>query len=142
LDYFTEFLRKPNREIAMIKTAFLVLTLVTGFSLSALADGPKIGPNKGQIRDAGMFHLELVAANGRLTVFVTDGKHRPVATDGASATAIVLSGKKHKKISLKPASKNVLRSGESVNKSKNMKVVVQLKMPGQKRVQARFSHLP
>ncbi len=126
----------------MINKTFLVVALVTGFSVLALADGPRIGPNKGQVRDAGKYHLELVAANGGLTVFVTDAKHRPVATDGASATAIVLSGKKQMKISLKPVSKNVLRGGESVVKSKDMKVVVRLIMAGQKRVQARFSHLP
>lgn len=126
----------------MIKKALLVAAFVAGFSTMAFADGPKIGPNKGQVRDAGKYHLELVAADGRLTVFVTDGKHRPVATDGASATAIVLSGKNQIKISLKPMNKNVLEGGKSVVKSKDMKVVIRLSMPGQKRVQALFSHLP
>lgn len=126
----------------MFRNTFLVIALIAGISATALADGPKIGPNKGQIRDAGRYHLELVAADGRLTVFVTDSKRRPVATVGATATAIVMAGKKSSKILLKPISKNALRGGESIVKTRDLKVVVLLSMPGRKRVQARFSHLP
>jgi hypothetical protein len=105
----------------------------------ALADGPKIGPHGGQIRDAGGKHLELVISKGKLALYVTDSRHKPVSTQGMKARAIILSGKKRANVKLTPDSKNVLWGGGDFPKTKNMKTVVLLTLPDGKTIQARFS---
>ena len=117
--------------------ALVTLFLATG---PAMADGPKLGPHGGQIRDAGGKHLELVVASGKLKLYVTDGRHRPLSSQGMKARAIVLSGKKRANIKLTPGSKNLLQGGGDFSQTKNIKTVILLTLPDGKTIQARFKN--
>ncbi len=115
----------------------LALLLVTPFV--AFADGAKVGPNGGQVQDAGPYHFELVVGERDLSVYVTDASAKPVATKGAKATAIVLTHKKPVRIALNPAGGNELKGRGSFASASDMKLVVSLILPGKKRLMVRFA---
>ena len=110
-------------------------------SLAARADGPAIGPNGGQLRDAGKYHLELTIKDTALTVYVTGSKDAKVATKGASSSATVLVGKTTSSVKLEPSGENTLAGNGSFQPAPDMKVVVSITLPGQPPVQARFTPL-
>ncbi len=96
-------------------------------------------PHGGQVRMAGPFHLELVAGNGELTVYVTDHGDKHVPTQGASGTATVLAGKDKASVPLVPAGGNLLKGKGKFTRMPGMKVVVSLTLPGQTPQVARFT---
>ncbi len=98
-------------------------------------------PHGGQLRMAGMYHLELVPAANKLTLYVTDHADKQVKTAGANASATVLSNKTKTKVTLVPAGENALSGTGNFALAADMKVVVSLSMPGQTAVQARFTPL-
>lgn len=108
-------------------------------SAAARADGPAIGPNGGQVRDAGKYHLELVVKDTALTVYVIGGKDAKVATKGATGSATVLAGKTTSSVKLEPRGENALAGSGSFQPLADMKVVVSVTLPGQAPVQARFT---
>jgi len=107
----------------------------------AFADEGAIGPNGGQIKDAGKYHLELAVNQTALTVYVTDGKGQKIMTKGASGSANVLANKSAANIKLEPTGENALAGSGSFESTPDMKVVVSLTLPGQNPVQARFTPL-
>ena len=119
-----------------------IIALVTLFLAvgPAMADGPKRGPHGGQVRDAGGKHLELVVASGKLELYVTDGRHKPLSTQGMKARAIILSGKKRALVKLVPGGSNVLRGKGDLSPTKNMKTIVLLTLGNGKTIQARFKN--
>ena len=110
-------------------------------SLAARADGPAIGPNGGQVRDAGKYHLELVVKDTALMVYVTGSKDAKVATKGATASATVLAGKTTSSVKLEPRGENALAGNGGFQPVPDMKVVVSVTLAGQPPVQARFTPL-
>ncbi len=110
-------------------------------SVAARADGPAIGPNGGQVKDAGKYHLELTVKDSALMVYVTGSKHAKVATEGAAGSATVLAGKNTSTVKLDPGGENVLRGSGGFQSASGMKVVVSVTLPGQPPVQARFTPL-
>ena len=108
-------------------------------SLAARADGPAIGPNGGQVKDAGKYHLELVVKDTSLTVYVTGSKDAKIATKGATGTATVLAGKSTSNVKLEPSGENVLAGNGGFQPVHDMKVVVSVTLLGQPPVQARFT---
>ena len=121
----------------MINVVFAATLLC--LSLAARADGPAIGPNGGQVKDAGKYHLELVVKDTSLTVYVTGSKDAKIATKGAIGAATVLAGKSTSNVKLEPGSENVLAGNGSFQPVPDMKVVVSVTLPGQPPVQARFT---
>lgn len=110
-------------------------------SVAARADGPAIGPNGGQVKDAGKYHLELVVKDIALMVYVTGSKDAKVATKGATASATVLAGKTTSSVKLDPRGENSLAGSGGFQPVPDMKVVVSVALPGQPPVQARFTPL-
>jgi hypothetical protein len=118
---------------------FAVALLLVFFSAhAALAHGAKTGPHGGPLQDAGNYHLELVVQRGELTLYVMDGDNKPVSTDGATASAIVLANKKTTRVALTPAGGNAMKGKGNLGEADNMKAVVSLTLAGQKPVRARF----
>lgn len=76
----------------MKPTTVMFAAMLLCLPLAARADGPAIGPNGGQVRDAGKYHLELVVKDTALSVYVTGSKDAKVSTKGASGSATVLAG--------------------------------------------------
>jgi hypothetical protein len=59
------------------------------FAFAAAAHEMRSGPNGGQVVDAGQYHLELVAEQSKLTIFLSDADDKPVAAAGSSGRAII-----------------------------------------------------
>lgn len=124
----------------VVRSAMEALVLL-GLVLAAAPAGAHTvdsGPNGGRIEMAGPFHIELVALDGELIAYVSDAEHRPVATDAARATAIVLAGRSQHTIPLAPAAPNLLRGRAAFDRSAGLTVVLTLILPGRPPVQARF----
>jgi hypothetical protein len=123
----------------MLKRALplLALSLLAVTSL-AFADEGANGPNGGQVKDAGKYHLELVVKETALTVYVTDGKHQKIPAKGASGSATVLAKKSTTNVKLEPSGENALAGSGKFEYTADMKVVVSLTLPGENPVQARF----
>ena len=116
-------------------------SILFAHSVSASADGPAIGPNGGQVKDAGKYHLELVVKDSALTVYVAGNKDAKVATKGATGTATVLAGKSTSNVKLEASGENALAGSGSFQPAPDMKVVVSVTLPGQSPIQARFTPL-
>jgi hypothetical protein len=129
----------PERKLLMKRINAVILAAVA-CSFLARADGPAIGPNGGQMRDAGKYHLELVVKNSALTLYVTGAKDAKVATRGAAGSATVLAGKNTSSVKLEPSGENALAGG-GFQTVPDMKVVVSVTLPGQSPIQARFAPL-
>jgi len=121
--------------------AVVLSAILFACSSFARADGPAIGPNGGQVRDAGKYHLELVVKNAALTLYITGAKDAKVATQGATGSATVLAGKNTSNVKLEPSGGNALAGGGSFQAAPDMKVVVSVTLPGQPPIQARFPPL-
>lgn len=121
--------------------AVVLAIILFANSVYAGADGPTIGPNGGQVRDAGKYHLELVVKDNSLMVYVTGNKDAKFATKGATGTATVLAGKSTSNVKLEPSGENALAGIGSFQAAPDMKVVVSVMLPGQSPLQARFTPL-
>ena len=100
-------------------------------------------PHGGQLRMAGPYHLELVARDKALVLYVTDHGDNPIATDGGVGKATLQIGKAKAKttVKLEAAGENVFKgSGEFTLKPQSV-IVVFLKLPGQEAQSARFTPL-
>lgn len=125
------------RRIALLGALFLL-------PAAALGDGDlsKPGPNGGKVADAGKYHLELVVKPAEMRVYVTGAKDAKVDTQGAEASATVLSGKEKSTVKLVPADGNALAGNGAFNPKTAMTVVVTLTLAKQAPVQARFALKP
>lgn len=100
-------------------------------------------PHGGQLRMAGPYHLELVAKDKALILYVTDHGDNPISTDAGMGKATLQLGKAKARttVKLEPAGDNVFKgSGEFTVKPQSV-IVVFLKLPGQEAQSARFTPL-
>jgi len=119
----------------------LIAAALLGLPSVALAHGPSRGPNGGQMQDIGGYHGELLAQDGRLTFFLYDANDRPLAANGAAATAIVLAGGRQQTLTFapRPDGAALVASGD-FRADPSLRVVVQLvPAAGQPRIQARYA---
>jgi hypothetical protein len=124
-----------KRVLALLAPSLLAVTSL------AFADEGANGPNGGQIKDAGKYHLELVVKENALTVYVADAKHQKIVTKGASGSATVLANKNTTNVKLEPSGENALAGSGRFESAPDMKIVVSLTLPGENPVQARFTPL-
>jgi hypothetical protein len=102
------------------------------------------GPHGGVTTDAGAYLVEVVAAGGQLKVFLFNDKtEKPEPAKAAKGTATVLVGQQRETVALQPddAAKdgNLLTGKLSLTPGPGARIVVQLQLPGQAAVVARFS---
>ena len=98
-------------------------------------------PHGGQLRMTGPFHLELVAKDGELTVYVTDHAENAISVDGGLAKATVETGSNRAQVHLHPVGGNVLKGSGSFSLVPNTVVIVFMKLPNQDGYAARFMPL-
>jgi hypothetical protein len=91
------------------------------------------------VMDAGPYHVELVAQNADVSLFVSDGDYKPVPAAGFKAVAILLLDGKSHRVALAPAEGSRLSGKAPVALPKNPKGAVQLSQPDGKTAQARFN---
>jgi hypothetical protein len=115
--------------------AYLAALLI---ATSALAHGPNKGVNGGPQVDAGDYHVEIVAENTMLSVYLSDRDDKPVDTKGHRATGIFVIQGKSQRIELQPESANKLVGKSSVPLPATPTGAVQITLPTGKTVQAKF----
>jgi hypothetical protein len=97
----------------------------------------------GQLRMAGPYHLELVAKDKELVLYVTDHGDNPVKTDNGTAKATIRigKGKAVTTVKLEPAGENQMKGlGEFTLKPESV-IVVFVKLAGDEAQSARFTPL-
>ena len=117
-----------------------ILSLLAALLLAthAYAHGPDRGPNGGRQVDAGDYHVEMVAKDTQLAVYLRDDKDKPVDAAGFKATGIFVVGGKPQRIELKTESANKLTGTSPVALPATLKGAVQIILPTGKTVQAKF----
>ena len=105
-------------------------------------------PNGGQLRMAGVYHLELVvdkstpqAADKPVVVYVTDHAGQKVPTQGATGNATILAAKGKASVALVPDGDNRLKGTGRYASTADMKAIVQFTAKGQSPETARFTPL-
>ena len=97
----------------------------------------------GQLRMAGPYHLELVAKDKEMVLYVTDHGDNPVKTEGGTAKATIQIGKAKAgtTVKLEPAGENQMKGlGEFTLKPASV-IVVFVKLAGDEAQSARFTPL-
>jgi hypothetical protein len=75
-------------EMNMITKRSLLVAALTLIPLAVAAHGPKIGAHGGRQTAAGGFHVEIVAKDALLTVYLLDHFTKAVATSGFEGVAM------------------------------------------------------
>ncbi len=96
-------------------------------------------PHGGQVRMAGPYHIELVAGENQLTLYITDHADNPVQSAGGSAKAIVMTGKKRYVLVLAGVGDNKLEGTGEFKLGKPSHVTVIVKLPQTDSQLARFT---
>jgi hypothetical protein len=117
-----------------------ILTLLAALVIAttAFAHGPNKGPNGGAQVDAGDYHVEMVAKDLALTVYLHDENDKPIDAKGYKATGIFVVNGKPQRIELKADGANRLTGTSSVPLPARLKGAVQITLPTGKTVQAKF----
>ena len=116
----------------------LVLIPALALAAAAYAHGPEKGKNGGRQVDAGSYHVELVAKDKTLAVYISDENEKPIDAKGFKATGIFVVGGKAQRIELTPESANKLSGTSAVTLPTDLKGAVQIALPKGGTVQAKF----
>ncbi|MHC9061106.1 hypothetical protein ACYX34_00250 [Nitrospira sp. CMX1] len=97
----------------------------------------------GQSLAAGPYHLELVAKDGELLLYVSDHSDKPISTDGAKAKATIQQGfeKTNEQVELIPAGENTLKGTGTFTLSSDTGIIIFLKLPQRDAHAAKFMPL-
>jgi hypothetical protein len=107
-------------------------------ALSASAHDVVKGPHGGRVVEAGDYHVELVAQQSLLEVFLTDVSDQPVTPAGFKGVAILVIGGKSVRVTLEPIDGTRLAGKAAGGLPAEPKGVVQITSPGGKTAQAKF----
>jgi hypothetical protein len=119
-----------------LKLAGLLLaaTLASG---EASAHGPRIGVHGGPQTMAGVYHIEIVTNDKKVTVYLMDHAFGAVSTTGFKGVAAP-SGDKSEDIALTPAGENVMTGTASTPLAAEFKGVLRITAPSGATTQAKF----
>jgi hypothetical protein len=97
----------------------------------------------GQSLSAGPYHLELVAKDGELLLYVTDHSDKAIPSDGAKAKATIQQGfeKANIQVELEPSGDNTLKGIGAFTINPDTGIIVFLRLPEQEAYAARFTPL-
>ncbi len=98
-------------------------------------------PHGGQIRMAGPYHLEIVAKDKKIVLYVTDHANGKISSDGGISKAILITGKIKTTVKLEPACDNMLKGTGDFLVTPETKIVVFIRLPDQEAQAARFTPL-
>ncbi|MBO0764380.1 MAG: hypothetical protein J2P50_07315 [Hyphomicrobiaceae bacterium] len=116
----------------------IVLISALAPAATAYAHGPEKGRNGGRQVEAGDHHVELVAKDKTLAVYITDENEKPIDAKGFKATGIFVVGGKAQRIELTPEAANKLSGASGVPLPADLKGAVQVTLPRGGTVQAKF----
>ena len=120
-----------------------LLVAVPVWAHSAKHAEPVKALHGGQSLAAGPYHLELVAKDGELILYVADHADKAISSDGAKAKATIQQGYEKAKIQveLEPSGDNTLKGTGTFTINPNTGIMVFLKLPDQDAYAARFTPL-
>jgi hypothetical protein len=121
-----------------MKLKTLLATALLVVALPALAHAPK-PLHGGRIVPAGDFHVEMVARDATVEVYLIDHNDKPVTLSGYKGLAILAAGGKSQRIVLEPAGGDLLSGKAEAALPKQPKGVVQITPPNGKVVSAKFN---
>ncbi|MEE8254020.1 MAG: hypothetical protein V3S58_00240 [Nitrosomonadaceae bacterium] len=98
-------------------------------------------PHGGQMRMAGPYHLEIVAKDKEVVLYVTDHAAGKINIDGGISKAIFQTSKAKTSIKLKPACDNIFKGTGEFLVTPETVIVVFIKLPEQEAQAARFTPL-
>ena len=124
----------------VLKRLLFALGLVA-ISAIAFAHGPARGPNGGQMQDLAGGHVELLARDSELVLYLFDADSKPLMATGATATATILTAGHQETVTLVAGNDNAMRGHGHFIAALGMKVVVSLTLPGQRTQSGRFTPL-
>jgi hypothetical protein len=96
------------------------------------------GPHGGRLADAGDYHVELVAKDGGIEVYVVDHSEKPLSLSGFKGLAILSIDGKSQRITLDAGDGGKMTGKVTGNLPKQPKGVIQITPPGGKTVSAKF----
>jgi hypothetical protein len=98
-------------------------------------------PHNGQMRMTGPYHLELVAKDNEIAVYVMDHADREISVSGGAGKATIQNGKTKTKIStkLEPAGDNLLQGSGSFSITPETVITVFVELPEQQAYAASFT---
>ena len=120
-----------------MKFRYFALGVVLLIALPAYAHEPKAS-HGGRIAEAGAYHVELVAKENAIEIFLIGENDKPVDTKGFRGVAIFNLGGKAERIALAPSEKNNLIGTAATALPAKPKGAVQLTAPDGKTATARF----
>jgi hypothetical protein len=92
----------------------------------------------GRLADAGSYHVELVAKDKAIEIFLTGENDKPVDPKGFRGVAIFNLGGKAERITLAPSEKGILTGQATGSLPPDLKGAIQLTAPDGKTATARF----
>lgn len=127
--------------LAYITLCTLLLGAVSVDAHKAKDSGPVTALHGGQALAAGPYHLELVATDGELTLYVRDHSDKAISTDGAKAKATIQHGteKARTQIELEPSGAHTLKGRGTFTINPDTGIIVFLRLPEQEAHAARFT---
>lgn len=139
----------------LIPSLFTAATLASTLLLAPMAIAhtdeyldTQTTPHGGQLRMSGPLHLELVVVKDSaevkenpVIVYVTDHGGNSIATEGATGSVTLLSGKTKASITLAPDGENRLKGVGKYASTAEMKAVVSVTLSGKPAEQASFKPL-
>jgi len=96
------------------------------------------GPHGGRLADAGDYHVELVARDGGIEIYVVDHGEKPLPLSGFKGLAILSIDGKSQRITLDAGDGSKMTGKVTGNLPSQPKGVVQITPPGGKTVSAKF----
>jgi hypothetical protein len=120
-----------------MKLRYLTLGIALLAALPASAHEPKAS-HGGRVADAGPYHVELVAKDAAIEIFLIGENDKPVDPKGFKGVAIFNLGGKAERITLAPSENNKLSGTATAAFPAKPKGAVQLTAPDGKTVTARF----
>ena len=132
-----------SRAITLLAAALLAGTsMFAGAHDEAYFDSRE-SAHGGQTRMAGPYHLELVAKDNEIVLYVMDHADRALSTAGGGGKATVQiaksKGKDKTSVKLEPAGENMLKGTGGFAASPEIVVTVFVDLPGQEVTAARFT---
>lgn len=119
--------------------ALVAMLLACSTPLLAHEGKPHAGKHGGKVVDAGHHHMEIVAKDGTIEVYLEHDDGNAEDVKEAKATATVLSGGKKAVIALTPEAGNFLKGNGAFTAGKGTTIVITLTVPGHKPEQARLT---
>ena len=138
---------KKNHFLTAIALALAASASTVHAHDDAFLDTQK-APHGGQLRMAGLYHLELVLdksspaiADKPVVVYVTDHAGQKISTANATGTATILAAKTKATVVLAPDGDNRLKGAARYLAEPGIKAVVSVTLAGKTAEQARFTPL-